>query len=79
MANITIEMVDEVWGNFDKYKETAEQHEFIMIALLDLRLQAMYNDLHTNWSEAHALIFMRLMKNVSERFGFECPAFEEGE
>lgn len=74
---ITIELVEEAWANFDKYKETAEQHEFPTLLLIDSRFVPLYNDLHANWDDHHALVFMRGMELLSKRLGFKCPAFEK--
>ena len=73
---ITIELVDKAWANFDKFKETAEQHDFFSLFMLDVKLARMYNNLHVNWDENHALIFMQCMEKVAKQFGFECPHFE---
>lgn len=74
---ITIEMIDEVWANFDKFKETAEQHDFPMILMIDMKSKPLYEDLHANWDEHHAFIFMKWMQDVANLFGFKCPEFEE--
>lgn len=72
---LTIETVEKAWANFDKFKETAEQHDFPRILMIDLRFKPFYDDLHKNWDEHHAEVFMNGMKQVSEIFGFECPEF----
>lgn len=73
---ITIEKIDEAWAAFDNYKAQAEQHEFAKIFFMDRKLTPLYNDLHRNWDEGHALIFMRGMRIAATLFGFECPDFE---
>lgn len=74
---ITIELVEKAWANFDKYKETAEQHEFPKLLMFDMRFKPLYDDLHVNWDEHHALVFMRGMEMLAKHFGFACPAFEK--
>lgn len=73
---ITIELIDEAWAEFDKYKETAEQHEFPMLLMMDLKLKPLYDDLHANWHVGHALTFMKFMAVLSDKLGFKCPYFE---
>lgn len=72
---LTIEKIDEAWANFDKFKETAEQHDFPTILMLDLRLKPYYDDLHKNWNEHHAEMFMRAMQKIGKHLGFKCPEF----
>ena len=70
---LTIEKIDEVWANYAEFKEQAEQHDFPRLLMFDLRLIPLYEDLHKNWDEHHAEIFMKGMKKVSEYFGFPYP------
>lgn len=76
---ITIDIIEEVWRNFDEFKERAEQHNFPKLLQLDISLSWYYKDLHKNWDEEHGLIFMRAMQKIAKYYGFECPEFEEGE
>lgn len=73
---ITIELIDEAWAEFDKYKERAEQHEFITLIMIDAQFKPLYDDLHENWHVGHAFTFMKAMKRLSEKIGFKCPDFE---
>lgn len=69
---MTIEYIDSLWNKFSEYKERAEQHEFVAIAMLDMKLVPLYNDLHNNWDEHHAEIFARYMKEkVFSHFGIK--------
>jgi hypothetical protein len=63
------EKVEALWSKFEQYKETAEQHEFLFLLMLDKRLTLAYNDLKNNWNEEHADIFIRTMENVIKTFG----------
>lgn len=54
---------------FDEYKETAEQHEFVKLFMLDAKIVPAYNDLQKNYTEEHAEIFIRVMTKVLESLG----------
>ena len=69
---ITIEKIEEAWSNYERYKETAEQHEFPTLLMLDMKVKPYYDDLHKNWDENHAKMFMALMQKIGKHFGFEC-------
>ena len=72
---ITIEVVDEAWSNLNRFKETAEQHDFPKLLSIDTLLEPLYEDLHKNWDEHHAEIFMMWMFEFSKQLGFKCPEF----
>ena len=61
---ITIEHVDKAWSRFEKLKETAEQYMFTRLMLVDLKFTKFYKDLHENWDEHHAEIFLNGMDVV---------------
>ena len=63
------ERVEYLWKKFDKYKETAEQHEFVQLFILDAKLVPAYNDLQENYTEEHAEIFIRVMTKVLGSLG----------
>jgi hypothetical protein len=44
-----------------------------------MKFEPLYNDLHKNWDEHHALIFMKWMQKVGEHFGFKVPDVSKGE
>lgn len=58
-----LDYVKELWSKFEKYKEHAEQCEFVELIMLDSQLEPAYNDLINNYSEEHADIFIRVMEN----------------
>ena len=66
---VTIEDCEKAWDKFSQYKETAEQHEFPMLFMLDMQLIPRYNDLHHNWDPAHGQIFMNAMNQVFDKLG----------
>ena len=66
-----MQTVEKLWSDFEKYKENAEQHEFIRLAMYDLKLIPAYNDLHENYNDEHADIFIRGMKKVLASFGID--------
>ena len=61
--------INRLWGIYDKYKETAEQYEFIHLLMLDSLLIPRYKDLKENYTEEHAEIFKRVMRNVLASLG----------
>lgn len=63
------EKVECLWDKYSKYKETAEQHEFFHLIILDSKLIPAYDDLQINYSEEHAEIFVRMMEKVLESLG----------
>ena len=63
---VTIEDVDKSWEKFEKIKETAEQHAFPLIFIWDMKMTPLYNDLHINWDEHHAEVFLRGMHKMFE-------------
>ena len=67
---ITIEDVNKAWSNYEAYKETAEQHEFLLIFMTDLKLVPLYKDLKENWNDHNAEIFMKCLGEVGKQFGF---------
>lgn len=75
----TIEQVDEAWGNFMKFTETAEQHDFPALAAFQFKFEPLYKDLHERWDEHHAEIFMKWMQKIGEYFGFKVPDISKGE
>lgn len=66
-----MEEVNRYWDAFTKYKETAEQHEFLRLFMLDAKLVPAYNDLQKNYTEEHAEIFIRVMKKVLDSLGIK--------
>ena len=55
----TIEDVEAAWKKWEAYKERIEQYQIIDTFFKDVRLEAMYTSLQTDWNEDHAAIFLR--------------------
>lgn len=67
----TITDVEEAWKQFDDIKEHAEQHDFPRLLYCDLKLSPLYDDLHQNWDEHHAEVFMKAMTIMLRPFGYK--------
>lgn len=61
--------VNRLWNAYNKYKETAEQYEFVRLLILDSQLIPRYNDLKEHYTEEHAEVFKRVMRNVLTSLG----------
>lgn len=68
--------VEYLWERFDKYKETAEQYEFLKLFILDMRIVPYYDDLKENYTEEHAEIFIRVMIKVLNSLGIKDIPFD---
>lgn len=68
---ITSEIVDAVWAKWEKFKETAEQHDFIAIFKCDVVLIPMRQNLSQNWDVDHAHTFLKCMNSVFNIFGIK--------
>ena len=66
-----MEEIKRMWDAYEKYKETAEQHEFVRLFMMDARLVSAYNDLQKNYTEEHAEIFKKVMKKVLDSLGIK--------
>jgi hypothetical protein len=64
MNNITIEDVDNAWNTFQSRANRAEQYQFPLIGAFHLKLMPLYNDLHENWDEHHAKLFIDYFDKV---------------
>lgn len=62
---------DSLWNKYINYKETAEQHEFFQLFILDMKLVPMYNDLKIHYNENHAKIFIKVMNRVLKSLGIK--------
>lgn len=67
---ITIEDVNKAWGNYEAFKDGAEQHDFLELFVTDVKLKPLYNDLKENWDDHHSEIFMEYLGKVGKHFGF---------
>ena len=56
---LTIEDIDKAWTEFHERADRAEQYQFVHIALLHAKLKPFFDDLHENWNNHHANVFMR--------------------
>ncbi len=61
--------IDRLWQVYEEYKKTAEQHEFFKLFMLDSKLVPAYNDLKSNPSKEHSIIFLRCMRQVLAELG----------
>lgn len=61
--------VNKYWNAYEAFKETAEQHDFVRLLMLDSQLIPAYNDLKAHYTEEHAAIFIRGMKKVLASLG----------
>ena len=66
----TIKDVEQAWARFQEIGERAEQHHFIHLLLIQSKFEPLYNDLHENWDEHHAEIFIKGLNKVLEPFGY---------
>ncbi len=67
---MTIQEIEKLWALWEAFKETAEQHDFVHILIVDMKMSRLYKDLHDNWSEDHAKIFAEAMRlQVFPHFG----------
>lgn len=63
------EQIENLWKKWTDFKETAEQHMFVSILMVDTKLTGAYNDLMNNWDENHADIFIKAMNNILNKYG----------
>lgn len=72
---ITVQDCDELYAQFKKYTETAEQHEFVMLAIVNKKLDKTMADIHEageltlDQREARAMfrcVLMAMGKDFSE-------------
>ena len=68
---ITKADVENAWKKFMKYTETAEQHEFPLLAMFQFKLEPFYKDLMENWDDHHADIFINAINKVLVKLGIK--------
>ena len=66
-----MEKVEYLMEKYNKYKENAEQHEFVNLFMLDMKIEPAYHDLKRNYTEEHAEIFIKVMTKVLEKLGVD--------
>lgn len=78
---ITVQDCDELYAQFKKYTETAEQHEFVVLAMVNKKLDKTMADIHEagkvtiSQSEARAMfrtVLRVIHKDFSEYKEVEC-------
>ena len=69
--NITIQYIENEWKRFLERADRAEQYQFAQIVYWHIRLEPLYIDLHKNWDEHHAEIFMRGLNVMYKSLGWE--------
>ena len=57
-VSATKEDVKQLWNKFSNIKETAEQHDFVALAMIDNRYIPLYNSLMNAWDDYHAKMFV---------------------
>lgn len=57
------EQVQNIYDEYNKRKETAEQNQFPLFFFADDLLEKGYYDLQKNWNDDHAEIFVRSVRN----------------
>lgn len=65
----TIDDVKNAWAKFISYTMTAEQHEFITLAIYQSKFGPLYEDLIENWDDHHAELFMKGMNFIFRNLG----------
>ena len=73
---MTIADIERVWQRYNKLRDEAEQHDFPFLMMWDAKLSWGYEDLHKNWDDHHAEIFMNGMNMVFTHFGLEEESLE---
>lgn len=71
----TIDDVEKIWKKLDKIALLAEQHDFAELAWIDAKFKPMYKDLHENWDDHHAEVFMRYMALSLLKFDSSVASF----
>ena len=78
MKEITIEDVLELKEKFDKYLITAEQHEFVILAMIDLKLNNTIKTIQSNNNEIKDQKEARAMfRTILKVMGEDCSEYEE--
>lgn len=59
------------WNLYSKYKETAEQHEFTTLLVMDAYLTPRYKFLLNNFTEERGIKFLEGMETLFKELGIE--------
>lgn len=73
---MTIEKIEQLWADFKRNADLAEQYQFPKIMYWQLNLEPLYKDLQINWNEDHANIFVRLMNVAYKSIGWSVEEAE---
>ena len=71
MSKSKMDIVEDLWKKYSDYKDIAEQHEFFKLFILDNKLIPFYNDLHENYDDNHADMFIRGLTKVLVSLGIK--------
>lgn len=78
MKEISIENILELKEKFDKYLITAEQHEFVILAMIDLKLNNTIKTIQSNNNEIKDQKEARAMfRTILKVIGKDCSEYEE--
>ena len=78
MKEISIEDILELKEKFDKYLITAEQHEFVILAMIDLKLNNTIKAIQSNNNEIKDQKEARAMfRTILKVMGKDCSEYEE--
>lgn len=74
MKIITEQMLTKLIEEFKSYTETAQQHEFVKLAMIQARIEKTnIKEIVNNQSEARAMY-----RVISSTIGKDCTEFKEG-
>jgi len=77
MKEITIQNCEELYGKFSKYCETAEQHEFPILATVNLRLDATMEYIRKTNKMIDQKQARAMFRVVLKVIGEDCSEYEE--
>lgn len=78
MKEISIEDVLELKEKFDKYLVTAEQHEFVILTMIDLKLNNTIKMIQSNNNKIKDQKEARAMfRTILKVIGKDCSEYEE--
>ena len=67
---LTIEDIDKAWTRFLTRADRAEQYQFVQIAWCHTKLKPFFDDLHRNWDNHHANVFLRGIQAAYRTLGW---------
>lgn len=67
---VTLEYCNQLMEKYEAYKETAEQHEFPKLLMIDRLVVPAHKDLNANWDKGHGEIFVRgILNSIFPKLG----------